>query len=52
MAKRYRVTLTQQERDELQQMISRGKSDARKLSHARVLLQADESSDGGAGTPG
>lgn len=50
MAKRYRVTLTQQERDELQQMISRGKSDARKLAHARVLLQADESDQAVAGT--
>ena len=50
MAKRYRVTLTRQERDELQQMISRGKSDARKLAHARVLLHADESSDGPART--
>jgi transposase len=47
MAKLYRVTLTQPERDELQQMISRGKGDARKLAHARVLLQADESDDGG-----
>ena len=45
MAKRYRVTLTQQEREELEQMISRGKSDARKLAHARVLLQANESQD-------
>ena len=52
MAKRYRVTLTQQERDELQQMISRGKSDARKLAHARALLQADESSAGPARTDG
>lgn len=43
MAKRYRITLTHQERVELEQMISRGKSDARKLAHARVLLQADES---------
>jgi transposase len=43
MAKRYRVTLTRQERDELEQMISRGQSNARKLAHARVLLQADES---------
>ena len=46
MAKRYRVTLTHPERQELQQLISRGKADARKLAHARVLLQADES-DGG-----
>lgn len=50
MAKRYRVTLTQRERDELQQMISRGKSDARKLTHARVLLLADESDQGPART--
>lgn len=43
MAKRYRVTLTQQERDELEQLIRKGKSAAQKLAHARVLLQADES---------
>jgi transposase len=43
MAKRYRVTLTQPERDELGQMIRKGKSAASKLAHARILLQADES---------
>jgi transposase len=42
MAKRYRVTLTPEERAELGGLIRRGKADARKLSHARVLLQADE----------
>ena len=46
MAKRYRVTLTQPERQELRQLISRGKADARKLAHARILLQADESPGG------
>ena len=46
MAKRYRVTLTQPERQELEQLISRGKADARKLAHARILLQADESPGG------
>ena len=46
MAKRYRVTLTAAEREALGGMISRGKADARKLAHARVLLQAD-ASDGG-----
>jgi transposase len=46
MAKRYRVTLTAQERDGLVAMISKGKADARKLAHARILLQADESSGG------
>ena len=48
MAKRYRVTLTLEERGELERMIARGKADARKLAHARVLLQADEA-DGGPG---
>jgi transposase len=48
MAKRYGVTLTAEERDELGRMISRGKADARKLAHARVLLQAD-ASEGGPG---
>jgi transposase len=46
MAKRYRVTLTQPERHELEQLISRGKADARKLAHARILLQADEAEGG------
>jgi transposase len=48
VAKRYRVTLTAEERDELGRMISRGKAAARKLAHARVLLQAD-ASEGGPG---
>ncbi len=46
MAKRYRVTLTGEERDRLTRMISRGKAAARKLAHARVLLQADEAEGG------
>src|SRR4051794_6495813 len=41
VVKRYRVTLTVEEREALGGMISRGKADARKLAHARVLLQAD-----------
>jgi transposase len=48
VAKRYRVTLTVAEREVLGGMISRGKADARKLAHARVLLQAD-TSEGGPG---
>jgi transposase len=52
MAKLYRVTLTQPERQELQQMISRGKDNARKLAHARILLQADESARGPGRTDG
>jgi hypothetical protein len=47
MAKRYRVTLTEPERQELRRLISHGKADARKLAHARILLQADESAEGG-----
>src|SRR3954454_13018967 len=46
MAKRYRVTLTAAERERLDGMISRGKAEARKLAHARVLLQADASEGG------
>jgi transposase len=48
MAKRYRVTLTQAERHDLEQLISHGKADARKLAHARILLQTDEAD----GAPG
>ena len=39
--KRYKVTLTEQEREELHQLISKGKGAARKLLHARILLKAD-----------
>jgi hypothetical protein len=39
--KRYRVTLTPAERDELHRLISSGKAPARKLMHARILLKAD-----------
>jgi transposase len=46
MAKKYRVTLTPEERDELGALISRGKADARKLAHARILLQVDEAPGG------
>lgn len=42
MAKRYIVTLTQEERDSLHQMLSAGKESARKLTRARILLKADE----------
>jgi transposase len=52
MAKRYRVTLTTEERGELGRMISRGKADARKLAHARILLQADEAEGGPARVDG
>jgi hypothetical protein len=44
--KKYIVKLTEQEREELEQMISTGKHSARKLMHARILLKADESTEG------
>lgn len=46
MAKRYRVTLDESERKELDQLLSRGKADVRRLKHAQILLKADESQDG------
>jgi transposase len=42
--KRYKVTLTDQEREELHQLISKGKGAARKLLHARIVLKADSQS--------
>jgi hypothetical protein len=40
---KYRVTLTEEERAELAQLVSSGKAAARKLTHARILLLADDS---------
>jgi DNA-binding transcriptional LysR family regulator len=39
---KYRVTLTAEERTDLEQLVSRGKAAARKLTHARILLLADD----------
>jgi len=44
--KKYIITLTEEERQMLQEMLSRGKAAARKLMHARVLLKADAASGG------
>ena len=46
MEKRYRVTLTEEERQGLQSMVSAGRAAARKLVRARILLLADQA-DGG-----
>jgi transposase len=46
MKKKYIVTLTEEERQMLQEMLSRGKAAARKLTHARILLKADATPDG------
>ena len=43
--KKYIVKLSEQERKELQELISTGKNSARKLMHARILLKTDESED-------
>ncbi len=48
MPKKYRVTLTEQEHEELDRLLSRGKADVRCLKHAQILLKADEA-DGGPG---
>ena len=40
---KYRVTLTVEERADLEQLVSCGKAAARKLTHARILLLADDS---------
>jgi transposase len=46
MAKKYRVTLTAEERDELERLLARGKADVRKIKHAQILLKADEAKGG------
>jgi hypothetical protein len=42
MKKRYRITLTEQERLDLQKLVSTGKAAAKKLVRARVMLLADQ----------
>jgi transposase len=44
--KKYRVTLTAEEREQLQELIAAGKGAAKRLARARILLKAD-ASDGG-----
>lgn len=46
MEKRYRITLTEQEREELQKLVSTGKAAAKKLVRARIMLLADQASGG------
>lgn len=46
MKKKYIVTLTEEERQSLHAMLSRGKAAARKLTHARILLKADAAPGG------
>ena len=46
MEKRYRVTLTEQERQDLQKLVSTGKAAAKKLVRGRIMLLADQSEGG------
>ena len=42
MPKRYRVTLTPEERKSLLALLNKGRTAARTLAHARILLEADQ----------
>lgn len=44
-AKKYRVKLTEDERKELKDLLNKGRIAARKQTHARILLQCDESGE-------
>ena len=44
--KKYKVTLTPEERQQLHDLISAGKGSAKKLAHARILLKADAAPGG------
>ena len=46
MSPRYRVTLTKEERGELEALTRRGKTHARRFVHARALLLCDAGVDG------
>lgn len=46
MKKKYSVVLTETQREELYKLIAAGTAPARKLTHARVLLKADQSPQG------
>jgi transposase len=46
MGKRYRITLEVEERQSLEQLLSKGKADVRRLKHAQILLKSDESKSG------
>jgi hypothetical protein len=47
---KYHVTLTADQRTRLQQLVAKGSAPARTLTHARILLKADETSGGPAWT--
>jgi len=43
MGQRYRITLEAEERQSLEQLLAKGKADVRRLKHAQILLNSDES---------
>jgi transposase len=47
---KYVVELTSEEQKELAQLVSKGKAAARRITHGRILLQANESKGGPAWT--
>ena len=49
-AKRYKVTLTPEERVELETLVNKGKGSASRLRRARIVLMADENQAGGGWT--
>jgi hypothetical protein len=46
-AKRYKVTLSQDEREELTRLVNTGQGQARRLRRARIILMADEAQENG-----
>jgi transposase len=48
--KKYKVTLTAEERQQLSALVASGKAAAKKLTHARILLKADAAPGGSAWT--
>jgi hypothetical protein len=46
MKKKYPVILSDTEREQLKNLIAAGTAPARKLTHARILLKADQGSEG------
>jgi hypothetical protein len=52
LEKKYRVTLTPEERVELERMTRTGKAAATKLTHARILMLADQTPGGPARSDG
>ena len=48
MVKKYRVGLSEEERQELKALVSKGRAAAYRQTHARILLLSDENQSGGA----